>query len=274
MNPLSTFYDHVTELSRQQGISLAEALSRVREMGVDRLEVSEQNLGPDPDKVAGEIRAQGLAISTVPAFFDFGNDPDVDGRALPLLRTLRALGVTQMLVIPGFISPEVTEEKARAARRDAMAAAINRLATLAEPMGVALLMEDFDNAAAPFSTAEGVRGFLDDCPALSACFDTGNFRFMAGDELKAYDLLRDRVRYVHLKDRAYTGAPGERGVSAVDGQVLYASPVGAGEIRMRTLLQRLRADGYTGPLAIEHYGAPDMEGYLRRSVQWLRSELA
>ena len=273
MTKLSTFYDHVTDIARQEGLSLPEAQAAVKALGIDLLEVSYQNLGQDPEAVGGVIARAGLNISTVPAYFNFGVDPDVEAQSLPVLEAVRALGVDKILVIPGFIPKEVTDPAERKAQRDAMAAGINRLAELADKYGAALLMEDYDNAAAPFSTAAGVRGFLEDCPGLDCCFDTGNFRFMAEDELAAYALLRDRVRYVHLKDRAYTGGPGEWGLPAADGQKLYACPVGYGAMKIAELLARLRADGYAGPYAIEHYGAPKMLDYLTRSADWARAQL-
>ncbi len=274
MAVLCTFFDHAADLARQQGISLEEALSRVRGMGIQGLEVAQNSLGADPEDLGRMLRRAGLRVSTIPAYFHFNTDPDVAAQAAPVLEAARVLGVRQVLVIPGFIPPEVTDPGERRAHRDAMAQGINRLAALAEPLGVELIMEDYDNEAAPFATAAGVRGFLDDCPALGCCFDTGNFRFMAEETaLEAYDRLRDRVRYVHLKDRAYAGAPGERGRPARDGQALYAAPVGGGEMPMAELLTRLQADGYRGPYSIEHYGAPDMEGYLRQSVQWVQAAL-
>lgn len=274
INKLSTFYDHIADLARQKGIKISDALSLVKGMGIDFLEVSEVNLGKEPALLKSQMEDAGLEISTVPAYFNFGEDRDVKSRALPLLETLGELGVKALLVIPGFIPRDLHDEDERKAKRDAMAWGINELAVLSKPYGITLLMEDFDNEAAPFSTMRGVRKFLDDCPDLCACFDTGNFRYMAEDELEAYELLRDRLRYVHLKDRAYFGAPGEVGITAIDGQKLYSSPVGGGEIKMEEIIARLKDDGYKGVLSIEHYGAPDMEGYLRQSVGWLRQRLS
>ena len=51
------------------------------------------------------------------------------------------------------------------------------LAELAGRYGLSLVMEEYDNELSPIATMEGVRRFLDGCPALSCAFDTGNFRF-------------------------------------------------------------------------------------------------
>ena len=273
MQKLSTFYDHVSDIAKQEGISMPEALETVKALGIDLLEVSTNNLGEDFRAVGEEIARAGLAVSTIPAYFNFGTDTDVEKQSLPVLEAAGALGVGQILVIPGFIAPEVTDAAERKAQRDSMAVCINRLGELAAKYGVSMIMEDFDNQTAPFATAEEVRGFLDDCPALDCCFDTGNFRYMAGDELEAYALLRDRIRYVHLKDRAYAGAPGEWAPAAIDGQKLYASPVGYGEMKIKKILELLKADGYTGPLSIEHYGAPNMLEYLKKSAEWVKSQM-
>lgn len=275
MNQLSTFFDHAADIARQENISLDEALQEVKKLGIDLLEVSQNNLGEDPLALGDQLAKAGLSISTIPAYFNFGTDPDVETQSLPTLEAAKALGVDKILVIPGFIAPEVTDPDARKAQRDNMAAGINRLGELAAKYGVEMTMEDFDNERAPFSDAKGVRGFLDDCPALYCAFDTGNFRFMANEsELEAFALLRDRIRYVHLKDRAYTGQPGEWARPARDGQKLYASPVGYGEMKIEEIIEMLKEDGYQGAYSIEHYGAPKMLEYLTKSAGWVKARLA
>ena len=61
--------------------------------------------------------------------------------------------------------------------------------------------------------------------------------------------------------------------TAVDGQKLYASPVGYGEMKIKEIIGLLKADGYTGPLSIEHYGAPRMLEYLEKSAEWVKAQM-
>ncbi len=176
------------------------------------------------------------------------------------------------MVIPGFFRQEDPEAE-REHQAQQMISCVNRLSELADGYGVSLILEDYDNSLAPFSTTQGMKRFLEGCSDLSCCFDTGNFAFAGEDELSAYEALKDRITYVHLKDRGDSPLSGEAPLTALDGKALYPSPVGSGRIRLQELLSRLNRDGYDGNFALEHYGAGEMLSYLRRSVSWLKGQL-
>ena len=164
------------------------------------MEVSQNNLLGREDEVGRELSFVGLEISSIPAYFDFGRDDNVDRQSQPVLEAARYLGAEKILVIPGFFQEgDSPEEKSR--QMESMARCLNRLGEKAAGYGVSLVMEDYDSLLAPFSTAEGLEYFLSRCPALSCCFDTGNFRFAGEDELAAYEKLKNRISHVHLKDR-------------------------------------------------------------------------
>lgn len=62
-------------------------------------------------------------------------------------------------------------------------------------------------------TPECCRSLLDALPPLCAVFDPANFVQVGIDPLPAWELLRDRVRYLHIKDALYSGdvVPAGRG---------------------------------------------------------------
>lgn len=270
MNRIATFYDHVREISRQEKISMTEALLEVKSLGIELLEVAQNSVIGREDELGRELSYAGLGISSIPSYFDFGRDGDVDRQSEPTLEAAQFLGADRLLVIPGFFAPEDGPgERERQTKN--MIDCINRLADKAAGYGVSLVMEDFDSDRVPYCSAPQVRRFLDNCPGLSCCFDTGNFRYAAGDELEAYELLKDRITHVHLKDRAYVQSNGEFGVTASDGQKLYPAPVGSGALKLEEILSRLKRDGYEGVYSIEHYGAGAMLDCLKRSAAWVAS---
>ncbi len=270
---LATFYDHVKDIARQERVSMTEALQRVRSLGITHVEVSQNNALGQEDVLGHELSYAGLGISSMPAYFDFGRDGDIEKQSGPTLEAARFLGVKKLLVIPGFWG-EGDSPQERERQRERMAGGVNRLAELAGGYGVSLVMEEYDSPLAPFSNTEGVRYFLDRCPGLGCCFDTGNFRVVAEDELAAYEGFKNRIGHVHLKDRGYTPAWGTHTTAAADGQTLYPVPVGKGELRMGELLARLGRDGYEGVCTIEHYGVENMWTALQASVEWLRAQPA
>lgn len=269
---IATFYDHVKDIARQEKIGLTEALRRVRGLGITHVEVSQNSVVGREDELGHELAYAGLEISTIPAYFDFGRDADVEKQAAPTLEAAQFLGVKKILAIPGFVREEDSPEERRR-QTENMVVCMGRLAEFAGPYGVSLVMEEYDNPLAPFATVEGLRSFLDGCPALGCCFDTGNFRFMAEDELEAYDKLKGRITHVHLKDRAFSPEWGAYAVTAADGQALYPAPVGKGEIRIGQVLGRLKRDGYEGICTIEHYGAGNMWAAMQESAKWLAENI-
>ncbi len=273
MGQIATFYDHIKEISQQERISLIEALQTAKGFGIDGLEISQNNLLGREDEVGRELSYVGMEVSSIPAYFDFGRDEDVDRQSEPTLEAARYLGAKKILVIPGFFRPEDGEEE-RSGQMERIADCLNRLAEKAAGYGVSLVMEDFDSPLAPFRNISGLRFFLDRCPGLSCCFDTGNFRFSGEEELSAYDALKDRIGHVHLKDRSYTSLNGEPALTAMDGKALYPCPVGGGNLRIEELIARTKRDGYHGIYTIEHYGAARMLNYLERSAAWVQERLA
>lgn len=266
---LATFYDHMKDMAHEEKISLTEALQRLKALGITHMEVSVNNLLGREDEVGRELSFVGIEISSIPVWFDFGRDADVDRQSGPVLEAARYLGAKKILAIPGFFQEgDSPEEKNR--QMESMAQCLNRLAEKAAGYGVSLVMEDYDSLLAPFSTAEGLEYFLERCPGLSCCFDTGNFPFAGEDPEEAYARLRGRITHVHLKDRAFSPRWGEYAVTAADGQLLYPAPVGKGEVPIGGILSRLVEDGYEGVCTIEHYGAQNMGAALEESVAWLR----
>jgi L-ribulose-5-phosphate 3-epimerase len=88
-----------------------------------------------------------------------------------------------------------------------------------------------------------------DRPNLGINFDPGNFILYGTDEpLHALEALAPYVRGVHCKDAVRSGRPGVLGTEV---------PLGQGEVNFPTLLARLKAHGYRGPLVIERESGPD-----------------
>ena len=272
MGKICTFYDHVTDISKQEKISQEEALREVRNLGVELLEVSQNNLLGKEEEIGNTLSRAGLGISSIPSYFNFGVDTDVEKQSAPTLEAARKLGVKRILVIPGFFKKEDTPAQ-RETQIQNMIGCIDRLAELADKDGISLIMEDYDNVLAPFSTIEGVHRFVTQCPALSCCFDTGNFRFSAQDELTAYETLKDSITHVHLKDRAYRPIGEGHTITALDGQELYPAPVGSGDLNLGEIMVRLKRDGYQGDFSVEHYGAGNMLGFMKQSVNWVKERM-
>ena len=272
MSRIATFYDHITDIAREENISMIEAMQAAKELGVCALEISQNNLVGKEDEVGRQLSQAGLGVSCVPAYFDFGKNLDVPAQSEAVLKAAQSIGATKMLVIPGFVEADASPEERELATVN-MIDCIDRLSELADKVGIMLTMEDFDNERAVFARIAEVRRFIDTCPGLYCCFDTGNFRHRAEDELEAYEALKHKIGHVHLKDRAYTPDYGAHGPVSADGKTLYPCPVGFGELAIDKLISLLEQDGYTGLYTVEHYGASPMLEVLRQSVEFVAERI-
>ena len=271
MAKIATFYDHIRDMARQEHLFMVDALQRARELSVEAVEASANNVVGREDEIGQELAMADLEISTIPSYFDFGRDTDVKRQALPLLEAAQYLGAPKLLVIPGFFG-EGDSPQERENQTQRMLDCVCQLADLALDYGVSLTMEDYDDALSPIATAAGVRRFLNACPQLSSTFDTGNFLFAGEQVLDAYHLLRDRVDHVHLKDRATAPDYGPLVKTALDGSPLYPAPVGSGILPLEEIVAQLKADGYDGVYTLEFYGASSALECLWHSVEWLNSQ--
>ena len=188
MAKIATFYDHIVDISRQENMFVVDALKLARELGVEAVEASANNILGREDEFGQEIAMADMEISAIPAYFHFERDTDVKRQAAPILEAAQFLGAPRLLVIPGFWEEGASPQE-REAQTAQMVGCVEELAGLALDYGVSLVMEEYDNELSPIATMEGVRRFLDGCPALSCAFDTGNFRFAAEDVLEAYERL-------------------------------------------------------------------------------------
>lgn len=272
---ISVFFDHIREAAEQTGRALPDILGQVKSFGITALECSLESLTEDPDGRKALFSQCGVQVSSVYGMYDFANTDDVS-LAYPLIDTAAFFGADKVLIVQGFI-PLQGEDERKAARTvgtpamEQMAGVLNKLCAYAKQKHVTVTMEDFDDVHAPFASEVQLAWFLEQVPDLHICFDTGNFLYADVDELEAFDVLKKRIRHVHCKDRSLVPNERETPKLTVTGKALYASPVGAGCIRMEDIISRLKDMGYDDTLAIEHFGAADQLAFMEQSAKWLQN---
>lgn len=81
---------------------------------------------------------------------------------------------------------------------------LSRMIEVADGSGVTLCHEN--EARVYGETPECCRQLMDALPKLGCVFDMGNFALRGYDPLHAYRLLKDRIKYFHIKDALSIGA--------------------------------------------------------------------
>lgn len=269
---LTTFYNHVLEAMDQEKLTLKEVAVKLNEHGIMGVEIDYRDLNPTGLNfnygLVQELREAGLPVYGTYIFYDWGRHP-FDSSYKRKYRELKEAGIRNSLAIPGMVPEGMDTEKAR----KRMLKNLKKAVEYADSLGITVLMEDFDDSAAPFSTEEGMKYFFDGVPKLKCAFDTGNFFYSDEDALKALPAFSKRTAYVHCKDRSLTVKPGETPKKTVSGTDMYSSAVGDGVIPINKIIEKLRADGYTGDYAIEHFGSKNQLGDMIKSADYLNSLL-
>lgn len=136
-------------------------------------------------------------------------------------------------------------------------------AKLAEGYGLILAMENENacNGGTPQEVKDLVAAV--DSPALGVMWDGGNAQWADVPAYpEGYDLVKDRLFHVHVKDI----------VVEPDG-TRHGTTLGKGLVDFRSMFKAMIADGYEGGISLEpHYkaGEPGPEAEVRACVQNLR----
>ena len=249
---VTTFGSYIASGARQRGIELKAAAALMLKAGIagfdesyrdDRLIESLKSMGLTPVSLYGEVN-----------FFDVAKAP----------RTTEAFiaaavrhGSPRVMVIPAAF-PKGCD---RYRQLDAIAAGLERMALDAQTAGVTVTVEDFGSPDSPCSRIAYMKHIFAGAPHVRFTLDSGNFHYAGnghGDDiLDALSLFSGRIEHVHLKD--YSNATPRRYV-----------PLGKGDIPNRTIVEKVRANGYDGCYTLEECGAPDYLSALAAAAAQLR----
>ncbi len=249
-------------------MALADWLRFAAELGLDGVECSPVLVEPRAPVSAAEFRrlaeANGLAVSTYTAYSDF-TVPDPAAReqevvaAVENARTARELGASAVRVLTGQAWPDVDRSQGIAW----VVEAVRRVADAADRLGVRVVLENHTRAFVwtHFDFAMRSEVFLDVLEGLRDTsvlvqFDTANPLVAGEDALALFELVADRIGYVHVNDVARPG-------------VFEFVPVGTGIAPVAEIFARLRQRGYDGWVGIEEASRTGRAGF-RQAVEFVR----
>ena len=262
---ISVFYDHILNASRQTGKPLEEVIGEASLAGIQAVELDLHNFTDTTDHL-GLLRASGIKAACVNAHYSMDRDFDLTQAQAHIDSALQA-GTDKILVVPGYLSEEegtalgkvIHDRSTTFAFLEACPAALRiaeglaQITEMAQLRGITVTIEDFDNITSPLSGLNSMLWYLEKIPGLMCTFDTGNFVTHGDDLFEAWEALKDRVVHVHCKDRG-------------NGVVSF----GGGHLPCSEILRKMKADGYEGYGAIEHYGAVDHLSFILRSASFMK----
>lgn len=275
---LSVFYDHILEAAQQTGKSTLEILKYCHDIGINGLEINFSFLDENRNTVCSELFDSGMKISCIYESFDFGRNKNTS-KGKRMIEVATEMKAPNILVIPGELESweaaelsvcsdaydTVEQYMNQSASIQNMQCALTELVEYAAKTGIQVTLEDFDGFMQPFARTNQLLWFMKHVPGLKYTLDMGNFSFSNEDVVKAVDVLGKYIVHVHCKDR--------RESQYVKGEFckgLESCAAGEGYIPIDSLVEHLKADGYNGYLAIEHFGVPNQISYIKKSADYLK----
>ncbi|MBE6627285.1 MAG: sugar phosphate isomerase/epimerase [Ruminococcaceae bacterium] len=285
---LSVFYNHILQAAEQSGKSLEEVVKMVAEQGITGVDTHVELIDRD-DEMVSRLAKYGIGINCPYEFFNWNSVEYGDTtRLYHLIDSAAKYGADKVLVIPGFLEEEESREfnemldmvevsdagyndprfvKFMSESPDMIRVAdmLGRAVAYGKERGVTVMIEPFDNPISPVARTLPIMWFLRHVEGLGFAFDTGNFASADENALTAWELLGDYTYHVHLKDRGeeegYEDAKYCRGLATVS--------VGSGYIPIADIVKLVRATGYDGYFAIEHFRHPEQVRGIGESAEYL-----
>ncbi len=270
---------------------LGETLSR--QMDADRLcRIAKENGVEYLDMMVTEIRL--YRVKTLKkAFSETGVRCDCVTATLPFFRgvekypvkldaafkTCEQIGANKLMIVPGAFDAKVCRQLRREEMQRRMIELYSMAVKRGKERGIEILFEDTPQAHKPLSSAADCRAVLDAVPGLGFVFDTANFLVaeVECDLLADYELLKDRICRVHLKD--VERGRFRRAERCENGESIRCVTTGSGIVPLRPFVKRLQADGYDGVACVEYAAKATVHGdahgeQLKPYVQKIRSYLS
>ena len=238
---ISGFSDEIAENVQKQ----FEVLNRLgieyfEPRGIDGKNISELTDG-ETQELAEKMKKYGISVSSIGSPVGKIKLSDDFGAHLEkykhVVKTAKALGTKYIRVFSFYHDGgDWTAEE-----RDEVLARLRKMIEYAKTEGVILLHENekgiYGDTAA--RCADLMKNLS--CENFRAVFDPANFVQCGEDTAAAYEVMKDYIEYMHIKD-----------ARAADGMVV---PSGMGDGNVREILGKLFARGYNGFLSLEpHLG--------------------
>jgi len=233
---ISIFSDHISAIARQEGITFAQAAQKVKEIGFNGVDV---RVLQKPSQLK-TLDSLGFIYSCAIADIDYsrGGQAELEKKTVAFMKKY---GIKQVLLVPGLIPEEAVDEADKADARTRIVGFADRLAA----KGYEVILEDYDNPRSLCYNTKLLDTLFGMTDNLGMAFDTGNFLFAGEDAYRAVLHFGDKVKHVHLKDRA-----GAKDMKCV--------PAGTGCIPVEAVVRKLVDVGYDGWFTAEQFGSKQM----------------
>lgn len=147
-----------------------------------------------------------------------------------------------------------------------------RLVERTRGTGVTITIEDY--GMFPGFTASGAHCLevLEgaNSPDLKFTFDNGNFLYGDDRPTQVFDMFKDRIAHVHIKDLALCEPDDQPRLRSIAGTGYWGCTIGHGEAEVADTVKLLKACGYDGWLSLEVGGPGDPVAEAMRGARFVK----
>jgi sugar phosphate isomerase/epimerase len=218
-----------------------------------------------PQKIETWAVGAGLTVGSLSGYCDFAQTDagiltDEVARLLSYCRAASLMDISVVRAFVGDVKPGVTLSDVR----ENIIAAFKEASQEAQLLGITLGIENHGHL---INDGPALAALVDEVGAdnLGFTIDTGNFAWAGHDlpQVRAdFEAVLPRVVNVHVKDGKW-----------LDEGFVFV-PAGEGALPLRWLLESLAAQHYEGPVYSEYEGSGDIVEGTRRSIDYLKREIA
>ncbi|MHB1151044.1 MAG: sugar phosphate isomerase/epimerase family protein [Eubacteriales bacterium] len=272
---LAIFASHLRALS-ECGMDFSAALMWARQLGIEAVEAdSGEFISMPPEAYRNALSSAGMRMISVHHLCRF-SAPDRDVYENEILNCIKAAeqskkaGAEFFMLVPAAVQ-DIPDAEAKITARESIISGLKRITDAAAPMGLTVTIENFSKVLFPFSTSAELNDMADQVPALRLTLDSGNFRCIAADVMGAYEMIKNRLAFCHIKD--WSVLP-EGGLLASDDVHLCGCLLGRGVVPIGELMFRLKQDGFKSWLVIEQEsaGGDVMKQHIETAVRLLSAK--
>lgn len=262
-------YDHVLTASRDSGDTVDAILSAVYALGVRAVDISSDDaVREGREALRDRLRATGLSVASYHAILDLTR-PYSEVTLGHLAEEALFFGAESLTVMPGLVRNDVSREAAVAAMHTGIAALVKTTAAL----GIMTLIPNIAHTLSPYAAPSELLLLLrGEKSGARVAFHTGNMYAIGEDIVAAYRELMPVIGRIVLSDvaldeRSFGDAP----LITVGGKYYYQTPVGKGDLPVKTFLSALTESGYAGDLVLSLYLVDDVSKAIAESIEALKS---
>lgn len=179
----------------------------------------------------------------------FGKEERIEANLEKELEVAASLGAKLFMIVPFYamVDEKKAKKQGKSKVRQCMARGFRIAVEKGKRFGLQVCFETTPQDALCLSGTEDCKWMLEQVPGLGLVFDTANMLPHGDDPLQSYEVLKEHVVHVHLKDVAldaprFSLFPKEH---TQDGQVMRATVFGEGVISIQKLYDRMRKSDYS-----------------------------